>query len=254
MHLWPDRFDGSLDNIFELQDQVAVSVAGVIHLHYKPPNPPIERATDKRSNRLRSVLTQHRARSCLEQGSEPSRPRPAGAGDRARSALRSRPRASGVLSFANRLLGLGRGSRAEPAPEYRACPAGAAGCGRRPHRPCPRSRRAGKLRRGYRAAGRPNRPVACAQSGLRLWLDVERLDPRVRGRSESSSRAFQDRTAARPKEPGKRLLSDRNRKRPFLGASARRGCVGAAGIATAAAILRDNVLLPRVLPCPYGTP
>jgi adenylate cyclase len=29
-HLWADRFDGSLDDIFELQDQVASSVAGVI--------------------------------------------------------------------------------------------------------------------------------------------------------------------------------------------------------------------------------
>jgi TolB-like protein len=29
-HLWADRFDGALDNIFELQDQVASSVAGVI--------------------------------------------------------------------------------------------------------------------------------------------------------------------------------------------------------------------------------
>ena len=29
-HLWADRFDGSLDDIFELQDQVAISVAGVI--------------------------------------------------------------------------------------------------------------------------------------------------------------------------------------------------------------------------------
>ena len=29
-HLWADRFDGSLDGIFELQDRVAVSVAGVI--------------------------------------------------------------------------------------------------------------------------------------------------------------------------------------------------------------------------------
>jgi len=29
-HLWADRFDGSLDNIFELQDKVASSVAGVI--------------------------------------------------------------------------------------------------------------------------------------------------------------------------------------------------------------------------------
>jgi adenylate cyclase len=29
-HLWADRFDGSLEDIFELQDKIAVSVAGVI--------------------------------------------------------------------------------------------------------------------------------------------------------------------------------------------------------------------------------
>src|SRR6185295_12263601 len=28
-HLWADRFDGSLDDVFELQDKVASSVAGV---------------------------------------------------------------------------------------------------------------------------------------------------------------------------------------------------------------------------------
>jgi TolB-like protein len=28
MHLWADRFDGALDDIFELQDRVAISVAG----------------------------------------------------------------------------------------------------------------------------------------------------------------------------------------------------------------------------------
>src|SRR5437868_2308566 len=28
-HLWADRFDGSLEEVFELQDRVAISVAGV---------------------------------------------------------------------------------------------------------------------------------------------------------------------------------------------------------------------------------
>jgi len=30
VHLWADRFDGSLKDVFELQDKVAISVAGVI--------------------------------------------------------------------------------------------------------------------------------------------------------------------------------------------------------------------------------
>ena len=29
-HLWADRFDGSLEDVFELQDKVATSVAGII--------------------------------------------------------------------------------------------------------------------------------------------------------------------------------------------------------------------------------
>ena len=29
-HLWADRFDGSLEDVFELQDKVALSVAGII--------------------------------------------------------------------------------------------------------------------------------------------------------------------------------------------------------------------------------
>ena len=29
-HIWADRFDGALDDIFELQDQVASNVAGAI--------------------------------------------------------------------------------------------------------------------------------------------------------------------------------------------------------------------------------
>jgi adenylate cyclase len=38
-HLWADRFDGSLEDVFDLQDKVAISVAGVI---------------DRRSAKLRS--------------------------------------------------------------------------------------------------------------------------------------------------------------------------------------------------------
>jgi adenylate cyclase len=30
IHLWADRVEGSLEDVFELQDEVAISVAGVI--------------------------------------------------------------------------------------------------------------------------------------------------------------------------------------------------------------------------------
>jgi hypothetical protein len=43
IHLWADRFDGSLEDIFELQDKVAVSVAGVIE-------PKLQAAEIRRSN------------------------------------------------------------------------------------------------------------------------------------------------------------------------------------------------------------
>jgi len=41
-HLWADRFDGSLEDVFELQDRVAISVAGVIE-------PALEMAEIRRS-------------------------------------------------------------------------------------------------------------------------------------------------------------------------------------------------------------
>src|SRR6516165_2403706 len=41
-HLWADRFDGTLEDVFELQDNVASSVAGVIE-------PTLEAAEHRRS-------------------------------------------------------------------------------------------------------------------------------------------------------------------------------------------------------------
>jgi hypothetical protein len=50
-HLWADRFDGSLEDVFQLQDQVASSVAGVIA-------PTLQAAETRRSaGRLTTDLT-----------------------------------------------------------------------------------------------------------------------------------------------------------------------------------------------------
>jgi hypothetical protein len=50
-HLWADRFDGSLEDIFELQDKVAISVTGVIE-------PTLQSAEIRRSaNRPTNDLT-----------------------------------------------------------------------------------------------------------------------------------------------------------------------------------------------------
>jgi len=49
-HIWADRFDGALDDIFELQDQVASSVAGPIEPELRQSE--IERASRKPSDRL----------------------------------------------------------------------------------------------------------------------------------------------------------------------------------------------------------
>jgi TolB-like protein/class 3 adenylate cyclase len=49
-HIWADRFDGALDNIFDLQDQVASSVVGAIEPKLRQSE--IERATHKPTDSL----------------------------------------------------------------------------------------------------------------------------------------------------------------------------------------------------------
>src|SRR5262249_17234724 len=47
-HLWADRFDGSLEDVLDLQDQVAISVAGVIEPALRAAE--IRRAVDRPRN------------------------------------------------------------------------------------------------------------------------------------------------------------------------------------------------------------
>ena len=55
-HLWADRFDGSLEDVFELQDKVAISVAGVIEPALQAAETARSAdAADDRSHRLRSL-------------------------------------------------------------------------------------------------------------------------------------------------------------------------------------------------------
>ena len=73
-HLWADRFEGLLEDVFELQDKVASSVAGVIE-------PALQAAETARSAGRPTTAS-------AGPGGAPS----CGAGDHARSALRARTR------------------------------------------------------------------------------------------------------------------------------------------------------------------
>jgi TolB-like protein len=52
-HLWADRFDGSLEDVFELQDKVAISVAGVIEPTLQAAE--IRRSANRPTNDLRTI-------------------------------------------------------------------------------------------------------------------------------------------------------------------------------------------------------
>ena len=91
-HLWADRFDGPLEDIFDLQDKVASSVAGVIEPALQEAETrSFDRSPDDRPHRLRSLP----ARSCnglVVGAANPGSVSSAGAGDCARSALWARSR------------------------------------------------------------------------------------------------------------------------------------------------------------------
>ena len=86
-HLWADRFDGSLEEVFDLQDKVASSVAGVIEPTLQAAETALGRPPDPRSHGLRPLSARvgvDFVRQAISQGARPS-----GAGYRARSAIRA---------------------------------------------------------------------------------------------------------------------------------------------------------------------
>ena len=197
-HLWADQFDGSTEDVFELQDKVALSVAGVIE-------PALQEAEIRRSTaRPTSDLTAYdlylRALPLMLGWGKGPAP---GAGSasrrhRARSQLRPRACRRGVVRQPTRHGRLGRGSRDRPARSTRSRSAGGQGGPRRSRGARMGRRHSRYPRRGHRSLARDARPRAYPQSEQRLRLVLERFFETVRGIDRNGDRALRKVIAARP--------------------------------------------------------
>ena len=184
-HLWADRFDGSLEDVFELQDKIAVSVAGVIE-------PALQAAEMRRSAArpttdlaaydlyLRALatffpITRERvfeALGLLEQAIAIDR--------------HYGPALSWAAICHMQLVIDGWAEEPETSRRkaHRSRSAGAPGGGERPGHPRQRRLRAGSFRRGYRRHDRAGRPCARAQPELRPRLVSERPSQGLAGQHD----------------------------------------------------------------------
>ena len=187
-HLWADRFDGLIEDVFELQDKIASSVAGVIE-------PTLQAAEMRRSAaRPTSDLTAYdlylrafashlpdNARG-IRRGSGIAR-----AGDRERPPLRAGTRLGGDVPPAARDR---RPGQRKSLQGHRFCATGAQGGAERPGHPCQCRLRAGVFRRGYRRHDRADRPGSGAQSELRRGWHRSGVLRRMGGPTRSRDRAY----------------------------------------------------------------
>jgi len=214
-HLWADRFDGSLDDVFELQDKVASSVAGVIEpaLQAAESARSAARPTDDltaydlylRGHALFWSSARHvpEALRLLEKAIE----RDPRYGPRARLGcsllsppLPRRPE---------------RGSRGGPPKGYRVRPAGFRSGQRRPGHPGKCGFRAGLFRRGHRRHDGAGRPGFGAQSELRTSLAPQRESEGICRPDGNRHRASRDRSPPQSPRP-RRQLARPNRTGAFL--------------------------------------
>ena len=119
-HLWADHFEGSLEDVFDLQDKVASRVAGIIEPALQVAE--IRRSAEHPTNDLTAFDLYLRALPHLdtfEKSGLRSGARPARASDRTRPTLRPGSRPSGPLSRRARGERLDRRPESNPAHQHR---------------------------------------------------------------------------------------------------------------------------------------
>ncbi len=89
-HLWADRFDGSLEDVFDLQDKVAISVAGVIEPALQAAETARDRPTGRPPISPPTISICARLRRSFAAKEDPGGFGFARAGDRARSDITGR--------------------------------------------------------------------------------------------------------------------------------------------------------------------
>jgi TolB-like protein len=126
-YLWADRFDGSLEDVFDLQDKVASSVAGVIE-------PTLQEAEIRRSSerptsdqKLRPLFTCTPGLGLTREAPHCSGARPARASDRTRSEIRAGSCLGSALSPKARTQRVDRRPGSGPAHQSRPCSTGTTG-------------------------------------------------------------------------------------------------------------------------------
>ena len=159
-HLWADRFDGSLEDVFELQDQVAVSVAGVIEPALQAAE--IRRSAARPTIDLSAYDLYLRALAVFYPITKSgfSRPGITRTGNRDRSALRAGTLLGCGLPPAAYCRRLGRAPETTRRKGRRSRSAGAPVRARTTRRPRQRRHYAGVVWRGYRCDDRAGRPRA----------------------------------------------------------------------------------------------
>jgi adenylate cyclase len=195
-HLWADRFDGSLEDIFDLQDRVALSVAGVIEPTLQAAE--MRRSAGRPTTDLGAYDLYLRALAALFPITKGRTLDALGLLEQAIAIDRHYGPALSWASFCHGRLVTERWTEDIPPQGRRSRSAGAPGGGERPGHSRQRGPRTGVFRRGHRSHDRAGRPCTRAQPELRPRLECEWHSPTLGRPTRSRNRARRDLAAAEP--------------------------------------------------------